>query len=73
MPHNSLFNDNIFKRVYQRVRNKNEARVIRDLSPLLVPSTEILYFNGAINLEYLIEIVDKSWIKSIPLVKGPRP
>ncbi len=28
---------------------------------------------GAIYLKYLIETVDESWIKSIPLVKGPRP
>ena len=72
-PHDSLFNDDLFKRVCQRVRNKNEARVVRDLSPLLVPSAEILYFHGATNLEHLIETVDESWIKSIPLVKGPRP
>ncbi len=73
VPHDSLFNDDLFKRVCQRVRNKNEARVIRDLSPLLVPSAEILYLRGATNLEHLIETVDESWIKSIPLVKGPRP
>ena len=73
VPHDSLFNDGLFKRVCQRVRNKNEARVIRDLSPLLVPSAEILYLRGATNLEHLIETVDESWIKSIPLVKGPRP
>ena len=73
VPHDSLFNDNLFKRVCQRVRNKNEARVVRDLSPLLVPSVEILYLRGATNLEHLIETVDESWVKSIPLVKGPRP
>jgi len=73
VPHDSLFNDDLFKRVCQRVRNKNEARVVRDLSPLLVPSAEILYLRGATNLEHLIETVDESWIKSIPLVKGPRP
>ena len=73
VPHGSLFNDDLFKRVCQRVRNKNEARVIRDLSPLLVPSAEILYLRGATSLEHLIETVDENWIKSIPLVKGPRP
>lgn len=73
VPYDSLFNDNLFKRVCQRVRNKNEARVIRDLSPLLVPSAEILFLRGATTLEHLMETVDKSWLKSIPLVKGPRP
>ncbi|KAL2040143.1 hypothetical protein N7G274_007046 [Stereocaulon virgatum] len=73
VPYDSLFNDDLFRRVCQRVRNKNEARVIRDLSPLLVPSAETLYFRGATNLEHLIETVDEGWIKSIPLVQGPRP
>ncbi len=72
-PHDSLFNDDLFKRVCQRIRNKNEARVVRDLSPLLVPSAEILYLRGATNFEHLIETVDEGWIKSIPLIKGPRP
>ena len=73
VPHESLFNDDLFKRFCQRIRNKNEARVVRDLSPLLVPSAEILYLRGATNLEHLIETVDEGWIKSIPLIKGPRP
>ena len=73
VPHDSLFNDDLFKRVCQRIRNKNEARVVRDLLPLLVPSAEIVYLRGATNLEHLIETVDEGWIKSIPLVKGPRP
>ena len=73
VPRDSLFNDELFKRVCQRVRNKNEVRVVRDLSPLLVPSAENLYLHGAKNLEHLIETVDEGWVKSIPLVKGPRP
>lgn len=73
VPQDSLFNDNLFKRVCQRVRNKNEARVIRDLTPLLVPSAEIRYLRGATHLEHLIETVDEGWIKSIPLAKGPPP
>jgi len=60
VPYDSLFNDDLFKRVCQRVRNKNEARVIRDLSPLLVPSAEILYLRGATNLEHLIETINES-------------
>lgn len=73
VPRDTLFSDDTFRRVWQRVQNKNEARVIRDLSPLLVPSAEILFFRGATDFEHLIETVDESWIKSIPLVKGPRP
>lgn len=73
VPQDSLFNDDLFKRIFQRVRNRNEARVIRDLSPLLEPSAEILHVRGATDLKHLIENVDESWIKSIPLVNGPRP
>jgi hypothetical protein len=49
------------------VENRNEARIIRDLSPLLVPSAEVLHVRGAMHLKHLIENVDESWIKSIPL------
>ena len=58
--YDSLFNDDLFERVCQRVRNKIEVRVIRDLSSLLVPFAEILYLREATNLEHLIETVDES-------------
>ncbi|KAI9670787.1 MAG: hypothetical protein M1817_003898 [Caeruleum heppii] len=73
VPQDTVFNDDLFERVCEKVRNRNEARVIRDLSSLLVPSAELLYVRGAINLKHLIENVDEGWIKSIPLVNGPRP
>ncbi|KAI9701455.1 MAG: hypothetical protein M1836_001510 [Candelina mexicana] len=73
VPQDSLFNDDIFERICQKVRNRNETRVIRDLSPLLIPSAEVLYVCGAKHLKHLVENVDEGWIKSIPLVKGPRP
>ncbi|KAI4132407.1 MAG: hypothetical protein LQ347_002605 [Umbilicaria vellea] len=73
IPQDSIFNDEQFKRICQRVQNRNEARVIRDLTPLLVPSAEVLYVRGAIHLKHLIENVNESWYKSIPLVNGPRP
>lgn len=72
MPEDSLFNDSLFKRICQRVRNRNEARVVRDLSPLLVPSAEILHVRGATKLEHLLDNVDESWSNCIPLV-SPRP
>ena len=40
---------------------------------LIVPAPEELFRRGAKHLEHLIETVDESWIKSIPLVKGPCP
>ena len=70
--YDSLFNDDLFKRVCQRIRNKIEVRIIRDLSSLLVFFVEILYLREATNLEHLIETVDESWIKSISLVQDSR-
>ncbi|KAI9799450.1 MAG: hypothetical protein M1825_004550 [Sarcosagium campestre] len=73
VPQDSLFNDDIFKRICDRVENRNEARVMRDLTPLLVPSAEILHVQGAVQLKQLVENVNESWSNSIPLVAGPRP
>ena len=73
VPQDTLFNDDLFERICEKVRNRNEARVIRDLSPLLVPSAEVLFVRGAKHLKHLIENIDEGWVKSIPLVNGPRP
>ncbi|KAL8994649.1 MAG: hypothetical protein Q9169_005429 [Polycauliona sp. 2 TL-2023] len=73
IPQDSLFRTDIFERVCARVRNKNEARVVRDLTPLLVPSAEISYLRGAVDLKDLIETVDEGWLSAIPLVNGPPP
>ena len=72
VPQVSLFNDDVFERICQSVQNRNETRVIRDLSPLLIPSAEMLYIQGATYLKHLIENVNEAWKKSIPLA-GPRP
>jgi hypothetical protein len=56
------------------VRNKNEARVIRNISLLIVPSIEILAIYGAKHLKILIESVNKGWNNSIPITKTrPQP
>ena len=72
-PKDSIFRDDLFDTACDNIRNKNEARVIQDIGRLLVPSPETLTMFGATHLKHLIETVNESWIKSIPLVKGPRP
>ncbi|PQE18249.1 phosphatidylserine decarboxylase protein [Rutstroemia sp. NJR-2017a BBW] len=47
--------DDLFEETCEMVRNKNEARVVRDISPLIVPSAEILAIRGAKHLKILIE------------------
>jgi hypothetical protein len=72
-PQDTIFRDDLFETACDNIRNKNEARVIQDIGRLIVPSPETLTMFGAIHLKHLIETVDEGWIKSIPLVKGPRP
>ena len=47
--------------------NKNEARVIHDISPLIAPSAETLAIRGAKHLKILIESDNEGWNNSIPL------
>lgn len=69
----SLFRDDIFKMAYQRVRRRNEAMVLRDVTPLMVPSAEILFSYGAKHLEHLIEELNVSWSNCFPIAPGPVP
>ncbi|KAK3996889.1 hypothetical protein QBC44DRAFT_123425 [Cladorrhinum sp. PSN332] len=72
VPQDSLFRDDIFESTCRKVEDKNEARVIRDIAPLIVPSAEILATYGATKLNCLIESVNEGWNNSIPLT-GTRP
>ena len=73
VPKDSLFNDDLFEITCEAVANRNETRVIQDIGRLIVPAPEELFHRGAKHLKHLIETADEGWIKSIPLVKGPRP
>jgi len=56
---NSLFRDNLFEETCEMVWNKNKARVVRDISLLIVPSAEILAIRGAKRLKILIESINE--------------
>lgn len=71
-PQNSLFRDDLVDKTFQKIHNKNEARVIQDISRLIVPSAESLATYGAEHLEILTESVNEGWNNSIPLT-GTRP
>jgi hypothetical protein len=45
-----LFHDDLFEEDCEMVRNKNEARVVRGILPLLVPSTEVSDDNSSHSL-----------------------
>lgn len=72
VPTNSLFRDDVFEATCRSVQDRNESRVIRSISPCIVPSAEDLAIMGATKLKCLIENVNEGWAGSIP-VEGPRP
>ncbi|KAF1996556.1 hypothetical protein P154DRAFT_537919 [Amniculicola lignicola CBS 123094] len=72
VPQVSRFSDDIFKSTCQRIQNRNEAKIIQDITRLIVPSAEELTDFGAEHLEYLVEAVNEGWNNSIPLT-GTRP
>ncbi len=72
VPKDSLFRDDLFEKTCRKIQDRNEARVIQDISRLIVPSAETLATYGATDLDHLIEGVNDGWTGSIP-VQGPRP
>ena len=74
VPDDSLFQDDLFEETCEMVQNKNEARVVRDISPLIAPSTEILAIRGAKHLKILIESTNEGWSNSISITPTrPQP
>ncbi|KAI9732743.1 MAG: hypothetical protein M1818_007477 [Claussenomyces sp. TS43310] len=73
LPPDSLFRDDRFEKTCERLRNENEAKVIRDISPLLVPSVEVLSAYGEEHLETMVDHVNQKWYGCVPTVAGPAP
>jgi len=71
-PEHSVFKEDVFWMILERVRSKNEARVVRNIMPSLIPSAELLNIHGASNLQHLTEEINAEWTKCICLA-GPRP
>lgn len=59
LPSDTLFRDEIFKTTLDKIRDKNEARVIQEISRLIVPSAERLATFGAAHLDILTESVNR--------------
>lgn len=70
IPKDSLFRDDIFRATCDKVQDRNEARVIRSITPYIVLSAEDLETLGATHLEHLIEAVNECWTGNIA-VEGP--
>ena len=59
-------------RVVNQCKDRNEAIVLRDITPMIVPPITSLYFGGNDNLEHVIDEVNANWdIRCV--LAGPRP
>ncbi|KAK0655516.1 hypothetical protein B0T16DRAFT_319730 [Cercophora newfieldiana] len=73
VPKETLFDDDIFVDACRNLNNENEARVIQDISRLIVPSAESLALRNK-NYKRLVESVNEGWNNSIPLTSTrPQP
>ncbi len=61
VPQDTLFRDDLFDETYQSVQGRNEAMIVRDISPLICPSAQILRIYGAKHLNHLFESVNEGW------------
>ena len=71
-PLETLFRGDLFKTTCEKLTNRNEAMIIRDIGPLIVPSAQTLATFGATDLDKLTEIVNEGWNSAIPIY-GSRP
>lgn len=71
-PRDSLFRDDLFDKTRRMMQDRNEAKVVQDITRLIVPSAETLAAYGARDLAILNESVNEGWNSAIP-VYGPRP
>ncbi|KAK6522372.1 hypothetical protein TWF281_002937 [Arthrobotrys megalospora] len=72
VPADSLFRDDIFATTCGKLARANEARVMRDITLLIVPSAEILATFGSKHLDILSETCNAGWNSCIPFT-NPRP
>ncbi|RDL42514.1 uncharacterized protein BP5553_02493 [Venustampulla echinocandica] len=74
VPQKSLFRADLFKKTCKKLESRNEARLIQDVTRLIVPSAETLATFGAKQLEILVESVHEGWNNSIPITQTrPQP
>ncbi|KAI1170683.1 hypothetical protein F4777DRAFT_583634 [Nemania sp. FL0916] len=71
IPKDTIFDDSVFEAACWNLQDRNEARVIRDISHLIVPSAETVALRTE-SLRCLVESVNAGWNNSVPLT-GSRP
>ena len=61
----SLFRDDLFRRTCEKIRNRNEAIIVQDITRLIVLSTKNLAIYDAKHLIHLYEIVNEDWNNTV--------
>ncbi|KAF1826856.1 uncharacterized protein K489DRAFT_304163, partial [Dissoconium aciculare CBS 342.82] len=72
IPTGTMFSSDRLLKILELVRFRSEARIFRDVTPLLVPSPELLYIDGHDSLEHVREAIDAEWTNCEPIC-GPQP
>lgn len=72
VPQDFLFRDDLFKRTCEKVRNRNEALVVQNITRLIVPSAENLAIYDAEHLNHLYETINEGW-NSMAKYEGTLP
>lgn len=73
IPKDTIFRDDVFEETCGRLQGKNEARIFKDCTPLIVPWAEAhALLSANPKLVIAVESVDEGWSNSIPITK-PRP
>ena len=61
-----------FLSVWDQIRTRNESKIFRDLTPLLMPSPELLFACGLAEVEHVKDELSVEWTKS-KTMGGPKP
>jgi hypothetical protein len=73
-PKDTVFRDDIFDKYCERVKGKNQSRILQELSLLLVPSAEVFALFGARHLDGIVKSVNEGWNNCYPITKTrPQP
>lgn len=72
-PTGTIFDDGVFAAACRQLQDKSQARIVQDISRLIVPSAETLALRDG-NLRNLVESVRERWENSIPVTSiRPQP
>ncbi|KAL9080534.1 MAG: hypothetical protein Q9159_007580 [Coniocarpon cinnabarinum] len=73
VPLDSLFRDDLFEKTCEKIQDRNEVMVIRDISLLIVPSAQTFATYGAKHLDHVSESVNEGWDRANGFLWCARP